>query len=95
LKREHLPAIALWLSVPLLGALVYGGATTPDGGTPLPLLALLFIAEFGAIVNLGGAAVGAAGLRRKPRSSRALARLGANLLLAAAFVVQLVRFWPL
>jgi hypothetical protein len=50
-EPQQLPAIALGLSVPLLGLLMFGAQPMPDGSTRLPVLTLLAISEFGAIAN--------------------------------------------
>jgi hypothetical protein len=95
MTREQFPTIALLISVALLAALVFGGKPGPDGGEVIPLLALLAISELGAILNLIAAYIGVTLLRTPPRSARTALRLAANLLLAAAFALQLIRLWPL
>ena len=92
MNRQNFPTIAILVSVPLLLALVFGGAG-PDG-TRLPLLTLLLICEVGAVVNIIALYLGLPLLRERPLPWRKLLRLAVNLLLAVHFTLSLVAFWP-
>lgn len=98
MKRERLPILALTLAVPLLGLLWLGGqsgAEAVDAGPRLPLLTLLAASEFGLILNLIAVAVGIQHGRRQGWTGRyALVTLGCALA-ALAFLLQLIRWWPL
>jgi hypothetical protein len=55
---------------------------------------VLLACELGAIINVIAVYVGLPALRQRPPPWRALLRLTANLLLAAAFALRLFAFWP-
>ena len=97
MKRQQFPLIALTLAVPLLGALWIGGrGAGVDGAAPaLPLLALLAISELGLIANLAGLVLGVQLGRRQGWSGRqVLITMGCGFA-AVAFLLQLIRWWPL
>ncbi|KAA6187739.1 hypothetical protein F2Q65_00395 [Thiohalocapsa marina] len=104
MNRNNFPLIAVGLSLPLLAALIFGGQSADSpadlsgdgtGGTLLPLLTLLAIAEFGLLLNLAALWVGARRLLGGERGARLIKAGAANLVCAVAFGVQLMRFWPL
>lgn len=99
MKPHQFPAVALTLAVPLLGMLWIGGQSPggsgPDAAPLLPLLALLAISELGLIVNLIGAVLGVQHGRHQGWTGRhALITVGC-VLAALAFLLQLIRWWPL
>jgi hypothetical protein len=97
MKRQQFPLLALTLAVPLLGALWIGGqGAGADGSAPaLPLLALLSISELGFIANVAGAVIGIQAGRRQGWTGRqVLTTMGCGLA-AVAFLLQLIRWWPL
>ncbi|WP_462320957.1 hypothetical protein [Halochromatium sp.] len=98
MKRQHFPTIALALAVPLLGALWLGGESPvadPESGPRLPLLTLLMISEFGLIICLAGSVLGVQHGRHQGWTGRqVLTTMGCGLA-ALAFLLQLIRWWPL
>lgn len=58
MKTAHFPWIALGIGLILALALVKGGAFAAKGSAALPLLTLLFMAEFGFFVTGAGAVTG-------------------------------------
>lgn len=98
MKRHQFPALALTLSVPLLGVLWVAGRPATDGSDAapmVPLLALLAISEFGMILNIVGAVLGVQHGRHQGWTGRhALVTLGCSLA-ALAFLLQLIHWWPL
>jgi hypothetical protein len=98
MKRQQFPIIALILAVPLLGALWIGGQP-PTGGsaaaTLLPLLTLLLISELGLIVNLAGVILGVQHGRQQGWSTRHALVILACALAALAFLLHLIRWWPM
>jgi hypothetical protein len=97
MTRQQFPLIALTLAVPLLGVLWLGGrGAGTDGTAPaLPLLALLAISELGLIANAAGAVLGVLAGRRQGWTGRhLLITLGCGFA-AVAFLLQLIRWWPL
>jgi hypothetical protein len=95
MNRNNFPFIALFLSVPLLAALVLGAQPDADGGLRFPLLTLLAISEFGLLLNLGAAWFGIRRLFQGERDAPGVMISIGSLLFAAAFGIQLVRLWPL
>lgn len=98
MKRQHFPTIALTLAVPLLGALWIGGesqAGSPESGPVLPLLTLLMISEFGLIVSLAGTLLGIQHGRHQGWTGRYVLITAGCALAALAFLLQLIRWWPL
>jgi len=94
-KRQSFPLIALTLAAPLLGLLWIGGAADPEAGAMLPWLTLLIVSEFGLILSAVGAVLGVQHGRQQGWSAhRALIALGCALA-AFAFLLQLIRWWPL
>jgi hypothetical protein len=98
MKRQHFAIIALTLAVPLLGLLWVGGeprTAAPEAGPLLPWLTLLIVSEFGLILSAVGALLGVQHGRQQGWSGRdALITLGCALA-AVAFLLQLIRWWPL
>jgi hypothetical protein len=98
MKRHQFPALALTLAVPLLGMLWIGGQAppdAPDAAPLLPLLALLAFSELGLLLNLAGVVVGVQHGRQQGWTGRyALITIGCGLA-ALAFLLQLIRWWPL
>lgn len=95
MKRQSFPLIALTLAAPLLGLLWIGGAADPEAGTMLPWLTLLIISEFGLILSAVGAVLGVQHGRHQGWTGRhALVTVGCALA-ALAFLLQLIRWWPL
>jgi hypothetical protein len=98
MKRKHFSALALTVSVPLLGALWVGGQpaeAAPDAAPQFPLLALLLISEFGLLLNIAGVIFGVLHGRQQGWTGRhALVTVGCALA-ALAFLLQLGRWWPL
>ncbi len=94
MNRQSFPTLALLVSVPLVAVLIAGGGLA-GGPSPVPLLALLLIAEFGLIINAVAAYLGVGSLRQHPRRRLASLRLAANMALALGFGASLFAFWPL
>lgn len=98
MKRHQVPALALTLSVPLLGVLWIAGKPATEGqdaALMVPLLAMLIFSEFGLILNSVGVAAGVLhGLRQGWTGRHALMTTGCALA-ALAFLLQLIRWWPL
>lgn len=97
-KREQLPVIALTLAVPLLGLLWVGGQGVGaglDSGPRLPLLTLLMVSEFGLVLNLIALALGIQHGRRQGWTGRYAIIIAGCALAALAFLLQLIRWWPL
>ncbi len=97
-RRAQFPIVALTLTVPLLGLLWVGGqgsGAALDLGPRLPLLMLLAVSEFGLILNLIALALGILQLRRQGWSGRYALITAGCALAALAFLLQLIRWWPL
>ncbi|MEA3641922.1 MAG: hypothetical protein VBE63_18575 [Lamprobacter sp.] len=97
MKRHPFTAIALTLAIPLLGALWIGGErpAAPESGTVLPLLMLLLMSEFGLILCLAGVALGIQHGRHQGWTGRYVLITFGCALAALAFLLQLIRWWPL
>lgn len=98
MKRQQFPAIALTLAVPLLGALWIGGSSPAgeaESGPLLPLLTLLMISEFGLILCLVAVVLGFQHGRHQGWTGRHLLMTVGCALAALAFLLQLIRWWPL
>ncbi len=95
MNRNNFPLIALGLSVPLLALLLYGAQPVADGSNRLPMLTLLAISEFGAIVNAVATWLGVAPLLQGQFHARRAAIAAASLLLAGVFSWHLILLWPL
>ncbi len=97
-KREQFPIVALTLTVPLLGLLWAGGQSGGvelASGPRLPLLMLLAVSEFGLILNLIALVLGIQQGRRQGWTGRYAIITGGCALAALAFLLQLIRWWPL
>jgi hypothetical protein len=94
MSKQQVPFIILALSIPLLGALVYGSQPAPDRDTRLPLLALLAISELGIIANAAGAVLALRRLLFVTRDVRQAAIAAACILLTWLFLRYLILFWP-
>ena len=94
MSKRQVPLVILALSIPLLGALVYGSQPAPDRDTRLPLLALLAISELGIIANVIGAVLTLRQLLFITRDTRLVAIAAACILLSWLFLRYLLLFWP-
>ena len=94
MSKRQVPLVILALSIPLLGALVYGSQPAPDRDTRLPLLALLAISELGIIANVIGAVLTLRQLLLITRDTRLVAIAAACIVLSWLFLRYLLLFWP-
>ena len=95
MSKRQVPLVILALSIPLLGALVYGSQPAPDRDTRLPLLALLAISELGIIANVIGVVLTLRQLLLITRDTRLVAIAAACIVLSWLFLRYLLLFWPI
>lgn len=94
MTKDNFPYIAVVLGL-ILTAIVFKGSELRDDGTTLiPLLTLLLVAEFGAIVTAIGSYLGARHLfaTRQITSHTAVTILCA--VMCVHFILQGFRLWP-
>ena len=95
MKTANFPMIALGLGLPLLLVVIIGSKTGADGTTALPLLTLLIVAEFAAVVNAIGSYIGIQNLRTGGLKWIPLANTVLCALLAMQFLFLGIDLWPL
>ncbi|MDF1819047.1 MAG: hypothetical protein P1U54_10430 [Immundisolibacteraceae bacterium] len=95
MKTARFPMIAVGLGLPLLLVVILGSKNDADGTTALPLLTLLIVAEFAAVVNLIGAYIGYQTLRTDGFKWIPLANTLLCALLAVEFALLGIDLWPL
>lgn len=89
------PVLALPLGITMSAALIFGSATGPDGRTALPILTLLFIAEFGFFTTAVGAYIGLKQIFREGIQFKDGLITVACMLLSLLCLNYVIRFWPL
>lgn len=94
MKRINFPYIALFLGVPLFLLLVFGSRAGTDGATQLPLLTLLMVSEFAAIVTAIGAYIGLQELVSGGIKPMILISTLFCALLAVQFAIRGFELWP-
>ena len=94
MKKESFPYIAATLGLILTMIVFKGSGLRDDGRTIIPLLTLLIVCEFGAIVTAVATYIGLKELivTRKPTVITAVSLLCA--LLSAEFVIRGLQLWP-
>lgn len=94
MKRINFPYIALFLGLPLFLLLVFGSRAGADGATLLPLLTLLIVSEFAAIVTAIGAYIGLQELLSGGIKPMMLISTLVCGLLAVQFAMRGIELWP-
>jgi len=92
MKRFNFPWIAAGIGIILAIGMLRGGATEAAGATALPPLTLLFMSEFGFLVNAAGAFVGIRAWRRAHSRRELLLGLACSVL-ALGFAAIGIAMW--
>ena len=87
--------IALALGLPLLILLLLSAPENTGDNTKLPLLTMLIISEFGAIVTAIGAITGVMRIQKTSANYSLLAVSIACALLSIKFLLIGIAYWPL
>ncbi len=94
MSKNNFPYIAGVLGAVLLMVVLRGSGLRQDGSTIIPLLTLLVVCEFGAIVTAIGTYVGIRELFSTKRLSATVAVGLACIVLCMIFVSYGLQLWP-
>ncbi len=95
MSRKFFPMLATSMGLFLHLLLLWSGVFEPDEGLSLPLLTLLFIAEFGLFVTIAGVIAGGMALSKQGFGITLVAVVLSCTLFAAGFVIVGWGLWKL
>lgn len=94
MKKKNFPVIAAVLGIALLVIALQGSKVTEEGGRLMPLLTLLLICEFGAVITAIGAFLGYQHFPKVNTFSGHAALVVFCLFLCALFIIKGFSLWP-